>query len=126
MYYNKDFTEKEMEVEVCTQIEKGLQKLQDQYSEKEAQRKLLLLLAANAELMKEWEKTAVYYEQLLLHDPQYPEVYAKYGLFLIRRGLESESRRLWAAWEKNHGDESEEKSSAFFLWEAQLGKGENG
>lgn len=56
MYYNKDFTEKTMEVEVCTQIEKGLQKLQNQYSEKEAQRKLLLLLAANAELMKEWEK----------------------------------------------------------------------
>lgn len=79
MYYNKDFTEKEMKVEVCTQIEKGLQKLQNQYSEKEAQRKLLLLLAANAELMKEWEKTAVYYEQLLLYDPQYPEVYAKYG-----------------------------------------------
>ena len=126
MYYNKDFAEKGLEAEACIQLEKGLQKLQDQYSEKEAQRKLLLLLAANAELMKEWEKTAVYYEQLLLYDPQYPEGYAKYGLFLIRRGLESESRRLWAAWEKNRGEESGEKSSAFLLWEAKLGKGGNG
>ena len=126
LYYNTDFTEKGMEAEVCTQIEKGLQKLQKQYSEKEAQRKLLLLLAANAELMREWEKAAVYYEQLLLYDPRYPEGYAKYGLFLLRRGLESESRRLWAAWEKNSGEELKEKSGTFLLWEAQLGKGGNG
>lgn len=123
LYYNTDFTEKEMESEICTQIEKGLQKLQNQYSEKEAQRKLLLLLAANAELMREWEKAAVYYEQLLLYDSRYPEGYAKYGLFLLRRGLESESRRLWAAWEKNSGEELKEKSGTFLLWEAQLGKG---
>ena len=62
-------------------------------------------------------------EQLLLYDSRYPEGYAKYGLFLLRRGLESESRRLWAAWEKNSGEELKEKSGTFLLWEAQLGKG---
>ena len=60
--------------------------MQKEYTKDEEQRKLLLLLAVNAELQKEWERAAVYYEQLLLYAPEFAEGYGKYGLFLLRRG----------------------------------------
>lgn len=63
-----------------------MQKIQKEYKEDREQRRILLLLAANAELQKEWKRAAVYYEQLLLYAPEYAEGYGKYGLFLLRRG----------------------------------------
>ena len=47
-----------------------------------------LLLAVNAELQKEGERAAVYYEQLLLYAPEFAEGYGKYGLFLFAKRSE--------------------------------------
>ena len=123
LYYASDFNTEKGKVRQCKEAEKELQKMQQEYKGKEEQRKLLLLLAANAELQEEWERTAVYYEQLLLYDPQYEEGYGKYGIFLFRAGQENASRRLWAAWMKNNKEnDSREKSRSFFLWEKMLEK----
>ena len=123
LYYTSDFNTEKGKARQCKEAEKELQKMQQEYKGKEEQRKLLLLLAANAELQEEWERTAVYYEQLLLYDPQYEEGYGKYGIFLFRAGQENASRRLWAAWMKNNKEnDSREKSRSFFLWEKMLEK----
>lgn len=93
-------------IETLEQVEAGLQRLQKEYKGDEEQRKLLLLLAANAELLRKWERAAVYYEQLLLYAPDYSEGYGKYGLFLLRRGQNRSARRLLALYKrKGAGDE---------------------
>ncbi|MDD5804473.1 protein kinase domain-containing protein [Blautia sp. HCP3S3_H10_1] len=108
----------------CAQIEEGLQKLQKEFTKDEEQQKLLLLLAANAELQREWEKAAVYYEQLLLYAPEFAEGYGKYGLFLLRRGQESSSRRLLAAYKQRKI--AEENCKSIEIWEWRLsGEGKN-
>lgn len=102
----------------CEQVEKGLQKLQKEYTKDEEQRKILLLLAANAELQREWERAAVYYEQLLLYAPEYAEGYGKYGLFLLRRGQRSAGRRLLALYRCSRIDGTDCKSVK--IWETQM------
>lgn len=102
----------------CRQVEASLQKLQKEYKKDEEQRKLLLLLAANAELQKEWERAAVYYEQLLLYAPEYAEGYGKYGLFLLRRGQERSSRRLLALYRSSGADGAGCESVR--IWEKQM------
>ena len=102
----------------CGQAESALQKLQKEYTKDEEQRKLLLLLAVNAELQKEWERAAVYYEQLLLYAPEYAEGYGKYGLFLLRRGQRSSSRKLLALYKTSGADGTDCQSVK--IWETQL------
>ena len=76
------------------------------------------MLAANAELQEEWERAAVYYEQLLLYAPEFGEGYGKYGLFLLRRGQDTSGRRLWRLYEKQvTGDED---SVSVGLWRQKL------
>ena len=86
--------------------------------EDEEQRKLLLLLAVNAELQKEWERAAVYYEQLLLYAPEFAEGYGKYGLFLLRRGQKNSSRRLYVLYRSSKADGTDCKSVE--IWEKQM------
>jgi Flp pilus assembly protein TadD len=102
----------------CEQAESALQKLQKEYTKDEEQRKLLLLLAVNAELQKEWERAAVYYEQLLLYAPEFAEGYGKYGLFLLRRGQKNSSRRLYVLYRSSKADGTNCKSVE--IWEKQM------
>ena len=79
---------------------------------------MLLLLAVNAELQKEWERAAVYYEQLLLYAPEFAEGYGKYGLFLLRRGQKNSSRRLYVLYRSSKADGTDCKSVE--IWEKQM------
>lgn len=105
-------------IKKCEQVEQGLQKLQKEYTKDEEQRKLLLLLAANAEVMKEWERSAVYYEQLLLYAPGYANGYGKYGLFLLRRGQVRSARRLLALYKSSGADGK--GCESIEMWEKQM------
>ena len=111
----------------CKQVESGLQRLQKEYTKDEEQRKLLLLLAVNAELGEEWERAAVYYEQLLLYAPEYPEGYGKYGLFLLRRGQRSSSRRLLALYKSSgaakNSETDERNYKSVEIWEKKMESG---
>lgn len=103
----------------CIEAEKKLQKLNRNYGEKEQQRRIELLLACNAELLDEPEKAALYYENLLLYDEEYPVVYGEYGMFLIRTGQKEASRKLWEDYKKKEKakllDDSESRNLK--LWE---------
>lgn len=114
-YYESDL---ETRKALYRKAEDGLVQLLKDYPQEEAQRKLLLMLAANAELQEEWERAAVYYEQLLLYAPEFGEGYGKYGLFLLRRGQDTSGRRLWRLYEKQvTGDED---SVSVGLWRQKL------
>ena len=118
---DKKSTDKEADkflLKKCEQAESALQKLQKKYTKDEEQRKLLLLLAVNAELQKEWERAAVYYEQLLLYAPEFAEGYGKYGLFLLRRGQKNSSRRLYVLYRSSKADGTDCKSVE--IWEKQM------
>ena len=118
---DKKSTDKEADkflLKKCEQAESVLQKLQKEYTKDEEQRKLLLLLAVNAELQKEWERAAVYYEQLLLYAPEFAEGYGKYGLFLLRRGQKNSSRRLYVLYRSSKADGTDCKSVE--IWEKQM------
>ena len=103
----------------CIEAEKKLQKLNRNYGEKEQQRRIELLLACNAELLDEPEKAALYYENLLLYDAEYPVAYGEYGMFLIRTGQKEASRKLWEDYKKKEKakllDDSESRN--LMLWE---------
>ena len=77
-----------------------------------------MLLAANAELSQEWERAAVYYEQLLLYAPDYPEGYGKYGLFLLRRGQKRSARRLLALYKSSGA--GKDACESVKLWEEKM------
>ena len=118
---DKKSTDKEADkflLKKCEHAESALQKLQKEYTKDEEQRKLLLLLAVNAELQKEWERAAVYYEQLLLYAPEFAEGYGKYGLFLLRRGQKNSSRRLYVLYRSSKADGTDCKSVE--IWEKQM------
>lgn len=122
-FYYEAFAEKNEKAsrELCQKAEKELQNLQKEYKEDQEQRQILLLLAANAELESQWERAAVYYEQLLLYAPEYAEGYGKYGLFLLRRGQRSSSRKLLALYKSSKADGTNCQSVK--IWEKQLKSG---
>ena len=87
--------------------------------EKEQQRRIELLLAWNAELLCEPEKAALYYENLLLYDAEYPVAYGEYGMFLIRTGQKEASRKLWEDYKEKEKAEllDDSESRNLQLWE---------
>ena len=103
----------------CMAAEKRLQRLSRNYGEKEQQRRIELLLAWNAELLCEPEKAALYYENLLLYDAEYPVAYGEYGMFLIRTGQKEASRKLWEDYKKKEKAEllDDSESRNLQLWE---------
>ena len=103
----------------CMAAEKRLQRLSRNYGEKEQQRRIELLLAWNAELLCEPEKAALYYENLLLYDAEYPVAYGEYGMFLIRTGQKEASRKLWEDYKEKEKAEllDDSESRNLQLWE---------
>ena len=103
----------------CMAAEKRLQRLSRNYGEKEQQRRIELLLAWNAELLCEPEKAALYYENLLLYDAEYPVAYGEYGMFLIRTGQKEASRKLWEYYKEKEKAEllDDSESRNLQLWE---------
>ena len=96
-----------------------MQKIQKEYKEDREQRRILLFAGGECRTAeKEWERAAVYYEQLLLYAPEYAEGYGKYGLFLLRRGQRSSSRKLLALYKTSGADGTDCQSVK--IWETQL------
>ncbi len=135
-YYSQDFLQgKEEKIEnICAETEKKLQSLLKKYTDTEAQRRLLLLLAYNGELMGELQRAALYYEQLLLYEPECKEGYERYGQYLLRQGQKEQSERLLEVWEERKGEEEAdlrdwlcERVYAMELggFDVQIGAGEN-
>ena len=123
-YYSSVFLEGDAEdrKQVCEDMEDRLQKLLENYREKECQRRLLLLLAANSELMERPDRAAVYYEQLLLYDPEFGEGYTEYGLFLCRQNRKEAARKLWKRYQQMLGESDAEPGHAtkVRLWQKEV------
>ena len=123
-YYTSVFLEGDAEdrKQVCEDMEDRLQKLLENYREKECQRRLLLLLAANSELMERPDRAAVYYEQLLLYDPEFGEGYTEYGLFLCRQNRKEAARKLWKRYQQMLGESDAEPGNAtkVRLWQKEV------
>lgn len=117
---------KEMVKETCGEAEKRLQGLLKEYTEKKEQRKVLLLLAINGELQEEWERAALYYEQLLLYDPWYGDGYGEYGMFLWRAGQKAESLKLWEDYERMEQEGMLERGTGrtFSMWKEKMNEKE--
>ena len=65
------------------------------------------------------EKAALYYENLLLYDAEYPVAYGEYGMFLIRTGQKEASRKLWEDYKEKEKAEllDDSESRNLQLWE---------
>lgn len=102
LYYKEDFLTKDKteQIEICKKVEKKLQEMLKQYKDKNQQSQLLGLLAANSEVCGEYEHSALYYEQLLMYEPEYPDGYGEYGMFLLRIGQKEKSRELWKRYQR--------------------------
>ncbi len=124
IYYNDEFLNgnREKQKELTRKAEKKLHVLLKEYREREEQRRLLLLLAHNGELLGETERAGFYYKQLLTYDGNFGEAYGEYGLFLMRQGKAEEAWRLWKEYERKEwkGPEGTE-SRDVRLWKAQMG-----
>lgn len=97
MYYREDFINgtKEQRKEICKTAEKNLQDMLGEYTEIESQRKLLLLLAVNAQLQGREDSALFYYEQLKIFHSGYEELYGEYGNYLLQIGKDKKSTELW-------------------------------
>ncbi len=91
--YQGEFTREDV-----PEMEEKLWALRREYAQEEEQKKILSLLALNAEYARKPSRAAVYYEEYLLYYPDDSRAYSSYGLFLERCGMETGSRRLWKAY----------------------------
>ena len=123
-YYDEEFQEKnwEEQKEICGEVEKSLQRLLRNYKKEEEQKKLLLLLAANSEYQGEEARAELYYEQLLLYEPEYREGYGAYGLFLWNKGAQEESVALWGKYRElsMEGNMEGDEAGSVILWESLI------
>lgn len=95
MYYETGFIQGKEREKICREVERKLQNLLDLYQEEENQRRILLLLALNAQLQKEEERAVFYFEQLRIYHPNFEETYGEYGNYLIQIGDKEKNRKLW-------------------------------
>ena len=72
----------------------NLRRMLGQFKQEDEVSVILLSLAAIAEQEKRPEQSAMYYEQLLLYQPDNRDALSSYGLFLIRIGQAENSLRL--------------------------------
>lgn len=89
----------------CIKVEEELKEMFQGFSGKEEQRRILGLLAINAEYMGACRDAAFYYEQMILYDETYEEGYGMYGLFLERMGMKEESLKLYEDFQDKFGEE---------------------
>lgn len=120
MYHQDDFFNEKKSRQVCINAEQRLQKLLKKFQKKQEQRKLLLLLAANSEYQKEYDKAALYYQQLLLYDHSFREGYGEYGMFLIRTNQENKSIKLWDDFCKNIKKMDTSYTRNLEIWEKEM------
>ena len=81
--------------ECCSKVEEELKEMYQEFTGKEEQRRILGLLAINAEYMEAYRNAAFYYEQIIFYDETYEEGYGMYGLFLERMEMKEESLKLY-------------------------------
>lgn len=122
VYYREDFLNGKNREAVCKGAEECLKKLLGEYKNKEAQRRILLLLGLNSEYAGEPEKAEMYYRQLLLCDPGFREVYGEYGIFLWKQSQEEASEKLWEEYKEleKRGLLEEEKGRNLEVWQAYI------
>ena len=124
LYEQKEFLsgEKEIVKQICEKAEEELLQLWKEYPESREQKRILLLLAVNGELMDNQERAKLYYEQLLLYAPGYTEGYGQYGMFLLRQGEKEESKNLWQEYQslKSEGKVEDEGGRTFAAWKEKM------
>lgn len=104
----------------CEMVEEQLKKLQRNFKRNMEQRRILMLLALNAEYMENYENAYFYYEQLLMYEEDYDEGYAAYGLFLLRQGKIEESEQLYETYRKKETEMEGKKGRDFTIWSERL------
>lgn len=126
-YYEPEFLSADEEAafdrtDLCAFTERQLQGLLKRYPDTREQKRLLLLLARNAELAGSLEHAALYYEQLLLYEPEFREGYGEYGCFLLRIGQQEESLRLWETYQEKDREGTMETAQygKVRLWEDKI------
>lgn len=124
LYEQKEFLsgEKEIVKQICEKAEEELLQLWKEYPESREQKRILLLLAVNGELMDNQERAKLYYEQLLIYAPGYTEGYGQYGMFLLRQGEKEESKNLWQEYQslKSEGKVEDEGGRTFAAWKEKM------
>lgn len=117
-YYSMDFRSGScgMREQILDRIGVEGERLRYYYREKEEQRSILYLLAANSELQGKAVRAENYYRELLAKKESSTGEYCAYGMFLLRQGKGEESRKLYQLWKKQKKDGGEEKDSRD-LWE---------
>lgn len=103
--------------EIFLSVERSLKRLMNQYTEKDQQRKLWMLLAVNSELRGDMAKAEGYYGELRISGE--PEDIAAYGLFLLRRGRLEESRKLFKD-NLNTAEDCLGSGYYFYIWKQTL------
>lgn len=104
--------------ECCIKVEEELKEMFQEFTGEEEQRRILGLLAINAEYMKAYRNAAFYYEQMIFYDETYEEGYGMYGLFLERMGMKEESLKLYKDFQDRLGVEKYDYYVA--TWKEQL------
>lgn len=125
IYYEEQIWEENGEAlrVVGIQIENRLRKLLKRYKAEEDQCRLLLLLAYNSEMMGEMERAFLYYEQLLLYQPDFESGYGEYGMFLLRQKEEEKNEALWETYQelaKAWECEEPERERNLILWKKHM------
>ena len=117
--YQAEFTREDV-----PEIEGELWEIRRNYTQEEEQKKILSLLALNAEFAKKPSRAAVYYEEYLLYYPEDSRAYSSYGLFLERCGMREGSRKLWKTYKAllKEGKILEGTDHEMALWKEKLRK----
>lgn len=97
LYYDAGFIRgcKSTQKEICIKAEEKLQNILKIYKEEQHQKKILLMLALNAQMEGTKERVIFYYEQLLIYFPEYEPVYGEYGNYLVLTGERKKCLQLW-------------------------------
>lgn len=102
LYYDVDFIKgnKTVQKNICKKAEEELQRIMEIYKEEKYQKKLLLMLALNAQMQGVKERVIFYYEQLLVYFPEYESAYGEYGNYLVQTKEMDKCRQLWKKYQE--------------------------
>lgn len=126
LYYDAGFIKgsRSVQMEICKKAEEKLQNILKIYNEETYQKKLLLMLALNAQMEGSKERVIFYYEQVLVYFPEYEPVYGEYGNYLIQIGERKKCLQLWKNYQKKEreGIFQKSKTEKTRRWEAFMKK----
>lgn len=126
LYYDAEFIKgsRSTQTEICKKAEEKLQNILKIYKEEQYQKKLLSMLALNAQMEGKKDRVIFYYEQLLVYFPEYEPVYGEYGNYLVQTGERKKCLQLWRNYQEKEkeGIFQEAKTESTRIWEAFMKK----